>query len=429
MISFITVTRLLEINPISALLTRKHMDNVLDNVLKQTASFTPSPYNEDNTQKSNMQLLPVGLRPKSELTSKLQQVLNQHGAVLQLPGKVVISNISVHSTSIVLRWELPDQNAEVTADRTLIFSLQCYADVPFKFKKDKLVNFKKRFLNIGANSPGLSQDSGYHQDGSSDCTSQSSDIKSYNLPSIPASLRTSSSHNVSLITMQTPDMKDSNGKLEDHKEKLKTSNSNTPQGQVLQKTPVLPQSVRLAQTTPAARASGALLSLPPLLTKDGASKVNTRDIQSPSDSEHDPMSGSNLSGMLSDNEDTPRPNGQQQVSQPPPPPQLHTQMSSQTTDASSSNSTLSDEPTETSNNHAINIGRFCKGYAFEEIYCGQDSQFSYSGIVTGATYYFRVQCRNAVGEGPWSDTHKCSIIPSELDIIFIELYIYVLRVL
>ena len=419
--------RLLEINPISALLTRKHMDSVLDNVLKQTAAFTPSSRNEDNTQKSNMQLLPVGLRPKSELTSKLQQVLNQHGAVLQLPGKVVLSHVSVHSTSIVLRWELPDQNAEVTADRTLIFSLQCYADVPFKFKKDKIVNFNKRLLNIGTNSSCLSQDSGYYQDGSSDCTSQASDIKSGNLPSIPPSLRTSSSHNVSLITMQTPDMKDSNGKLEDRKEKLKNSNLHNPQGQVLHKTPMLPQSVMLAQTTPAARASGALLNLPPLLTKDGASKVNTRDIQSPSDSEHDPMSGSNLSGMLSDTEDTPRPNGQQQTSQQQQqqqqPPQLRTQMSSQTTDASSSNSTLSDEPTETSNDHVVNIGRFCKGYAFEEIYCGQDSQFSYSGIVTGATYYFRVQCRNAVGEGPWSDTYKCSIIPSELDIIFIELYI------
>lgn len=399
------------------------MDSVLDNVLKQTAAFTPSSRNEDNSQKSNMQLLPVSLRPKSELTSKLQQVLNQHGAVLQLPGKVVLSHVSVHSTSIVLRWELPDQNTEVTADRTLIFSLQCYADVPFKFKKDKIVNFNKRLLNIGTTSPGLSQDSGYHQDGSSDCTSQASDIKSGNLPSIPPSLRTSSSHNESLITMQTPDMKDSNGKLEDHKEKLKNSNSHTPQGQVLHKTPVLPQSVRLAQTTSAARASGALLNLPPLLTKDGSSKVNTRDIQSPSDSEHDPMSGSNLSGMLGDTEDTPRPNGQQKASQQQQqPPQLRTQMSSQTTDASSSNSTLSDEPTETSNNHAVNIGRFCKGYAFEEIYCGQDSQFSYSGIVTGATYYFRVQCRNAVGEGPWSDTYKCSIIPSELDIIFIELY-------
>lgn len=58
-------------------------------------------------------------------------------------------------------------------------------------------------------------------------------------------------------------------------------------------------------------------------------------------------------------------------------------------------------------NEYTELGRFCQGYAFEEIYCGEDTSFQYSGLVAGASYFFRVQCHNAAGWGPWSDTVKC----------------------
>ena len=74
------------------------------------------------------------------------------------------------------------------------------------------------------------------------------------------------------------------------------------------------------------------------------------------------------------------------------------------TDSSSDLSTTSEE---LSINEHTNLGRLCCGYAFEEIYCGEQANFHYSGLVAGASYYFRVHCHNAAGWGPWSDTVKC----------------------
>ena len=72
-----------------------------------------------------------------------------------------------------------------------------------------------------------------------------------------------------------------------------------------------------------------------------------------------------------------------------------------------SSSTDSDTSEDCNVNEFTNMGRFCKGYAFEEIYRGEKLNFHYSGLVPGATYYFRVRCHNAAGWGPWSDTIKC----------------------
>ncbi len=76
-------------------------------------------------------------------------------------------------------------------------------------------------------------------------------------------------------------------------------------------------------------------------------------------------------------------------------------------------SELSSEPAE---NQFTNVTRFCKGFAFEEIYCGDKTSFRYSGLVTGATYYFRVRCHNAAGWGPWSDTVKCMTVSGQLQV-------------
>lgn len=328
----------MELNATSTLLSRKHIDSAIENVLKQTEKFSLEDIDCD--EKGGNQILPVGLRPKQELTSKLQQVLNQHGLVLQLPEQPVFVEVKIQfGKSINLQWELPDQkNQEVTSDGTRSFSLHCFADVPFKFKKDKFQSFNRHLLQVKkTNSPGLSTDSGY-QDGVSDTTSLISDNKSSTLPILPAPLRTNSNYNVSLITMQTPDSKiDENG----------TSKSSL-------------NSVKLAQSNQAAQ----MLNLPALITK------STQD----------------------DDELSPQ-----------------TQQSSQCSSSSTSESSLSDQSTFHSVYDGINIGSFCEGYAFEEIYRGQKNKFCYSGIVPGATYYFRVHCRNNVGEGPWSDTYKCKI--------------------
>lgn len=78
------------------------------------------------------------------------------------------------------------------------------------------------------------------------------------------------------------------------------------------------------------------------------------------------------------------------------------------TDSSSSFSDLeTSEDLGTSQEEYVNVGRYCHGYAFEEIYNGEKANFHYSGLVSGATYYFRVRCHNAAGWGPWSDTVKC----------------------
>ncbi len=80
---------------------------------------------------------------------------------------------------------------------------------------------------------------------------------------------------------------------------------------------------------------------------------------------------------------------------------------------SDSSSLASELSSEFTDNQFTNVGRFCKGFAFEEIYCGEKPSFHYSGLVTGATYYFRVRCHNAAGWGPWSDTVKCMTSSSE----------------
>ena len=74
------------------------------------------------------------------------------------------------------------------------------------------------------------------------------------------------------------------------------------------------------------------------------------------------------------------------------------------TDSSSELSTTSEE---LSINEYTNLGRLCGGFVFEEIFCGEQPNFHYSGLVAGVSYYFRVRCHNAAGWGPWSDTVKC----------------------
>lgn len=440
-------SQLLELNSVSALIARNHMDKCMDAVLKQTAVFSPGDH-ESTDGRANTQLLTVGLMSKNELASRLQQVFVQHGAVLQLPEKPVFVDLKITMNLITIFWELPSQNLEVTADRTQVFSLQCFADVPFKFKKEKLITMNKRFLGAG-----VSPESGFYDP--SEISSQQSEERGGLLPSIPPSLL--GSRNISLITMNslqnkhqasdTPTLdtreqqEGADKPLHEEGDELLLSYSKAAVslgGPIPgQKAPrsvktIFPEPVRtnqrkdspsepklpliVAHRDHGSTHASALLNLPPLLTKtneEGKTKVfhpTSSNIQShgisPGTSDQDLFSDSNASGILADAEDTPRPSHHTGSESAGDNRGTHRQISSRPTEDSSS--TLSDSSDEQTENFT-NMGRFCKGYAFEEIYRGHDGRFQYSGVVTGATYYFRVRCRNAAGEGPWSNTVKCSV--------------------
>ena len=74
-------------------------------------------------------------------------------------------------------------------------------------------------------------------------------------------------------------------------------------------------------------------------------------------------------------------------------------------------SELSTTSEELGINEYTNLGWPCCGFTIniEEIFCGGQLNFHYSGLVAGASYYFRVHCHNEAGWGPWSDTVKCMI--------------------
>ena len=390
----------MELNPISALLVSKHANLALDTVLKQSASFTSDQEDNDgnnfsiSNHTSNTQLLPLGLRPRAELAQKLEQVLILQGAILQLPEMPTFTDIHIGTSSIFLTWRLEEENEEVASDSTLVFVLQCFADVPFKYKKEKLATFNRRLVhNTSALSP---VDSGY-QDGTSDASSQTSEAKVSTLPSIPDSLH-NSRNVISLTTTQTPDRNASDIQSLTHRSDTPVGSERPINQPAIGPKPATRQDlnhlfsnspVQTSQPTLAAKTSGALLNLPPLLTKTSEEGQTTVYNQSATEQDMVARSYHAKDGKLEDRTAN------------------YNEADTQTSSDSSVSSLHSNKLNQA---NAIKMDRFCKGFAFEEIYCGLNSSFTYSGVVAGATYYFRVRCRNAAGEGPWSDTYKCVIL-------------------
>lgn len=196
---FTLAKKLSELNPVSALLARKHMDKIIDTVLKQTAIFPEESTDTDPVGGSYDQLMPLGLncRPKQEVSQRMSQTLEQHGAILQLPGKPEIVSIKIHKESIHIKWKLLTENDELPFDRTMSYSLNCFADVPLEFKKNKILNFNKRFQNQLS---GRTPDSGF-KDEESDRSSQASENRPAG-PSLPSLLPSLPTNNVSLVTLQ-----------------------------------------------------------------------------------------------------------------------------------------------------------------------------------------------------------------------------------
>lgn len=347
--------------------------------------------------------VPLSLLP--DITSSLVDTLHQHGAVLQLPPQPNIQTAQVKAKAISLMWSVEEEASDVSSDRTMTYSLHCHADVPFRTKVK--LNFKKQFVRKM-----VTPESGFEE--MSELSSESKNT----FPSVPPSLL--GSRNISLIKLQ------GNASNE-----IKGSQSNDQKANDLVLKPIpgnitalLPEPIRLPKVadnmkqtpqllsnSPADRRRptttlqdnlfmdhpGAVLNLPPL--------VMNKPTTAPTDSE---LLSITTSGVFGDSEDASG-NSQSRDSSVGRMSTVGEETKTarmSRTDSSSSFSDLStseDLPQE----EYINVGRFCCGFAFEEIYNGEKTNFHYSGLVSGATYYFRVRCHNAAGWGPWSDTVKC----------------------
>ena len=415
------------------------MDANFDRALKLTGIAPPPAIQPD---------IPLSLLP--DITTNLAQTLNQHGAILQLPPKPWFVDIQVNGNAISLQWDVSDQASDITADRTVTFSLYCFADVPFKMKGK--LNFKRRLLRVGKLA---TPESGF-EDMSEGCESKTS------FPTLPASLL--GSQNISLVTVGSGDARkpseaftsssqkprlapeDAKESVPKHDDSVSTSYKTTtttttttntsttdqesaPKKTIVlkpsagKKTLLLPEPIRLPKPTeptttevklpphvvqstagagrPLANRTlqlhhaSTVLNLPPLIV--GKSERSR-------DSETELVSIT-TSGVFGDSEDT-------QCAPSPTTPKMSTVEEDKVSDGQNlkrtdSSSTDSDSSADCNVNAFTSMGRFCKGYAFEEIYCGEKLNFHYSGLVPGTTYYFRVRCHNAAGWGPWSDTIKC----------------------
>ena len=424
--SFFKAGQLLKLNPVSALLSRKHMDANFNKALKRTMLVIKPPTQPE---------VPLSLLP--DIAPTISQALGQHGAVLQLAPKPSFLDISVTTNTISLKWESPPEfTSDVTADRTLTFSLHCHADIPFKMKSK--ISFKKQIMS---NWKQPTPESGFE-----DFSETNS-----NFPSVPQSLL--GSRNISLIGLGRAETHDSGlAKPTNHDAGPRSHDPATPNQKlvldsvsgtdlasgpsrskvdggkgkeglpkVLLEPGRLPKPLaktgadtKLPEVVKPGLGGRAVPSLlPPSLlpSSSSAARLNLPPLRQTHETlaemETDQLSDSTtVSGTLADSEDprhSPTPENKTLTS--PGPKNPHT---GATTCTTSSSSTLSESSTDVQDSTFTNVGRFCRGFAFDEIYCGEDICFHYSGLLPGATYYFRVRCHNAAGWGPWSDTVKCT---------------------
>ena len=302
------------------------------------------------------------------------------------------------------------------ADRTLTFSLHCHADIPFKMKSKIL--FKKQFLGNGKQ---ITPESGFVDFSGTSTTEPSSSF-----PSVAQSLL--GSRNISLTAVGNVGAMNSTENLSHVDIANRSSNTET-QSKDKDKRGGLPRIVpdpskcKLAdtklpemvkpglglRTKPAllppsvvpSSASAARLNLPPLRQTRETLVENETDQLSDS---------TTVSGTLADSDDphatSNRPNRNTTTRGVKNPPRKNY--------STDSTSTLSDSSSDVCTPTFTNVGRFCRGFAFDEIYCGEEYTFLYSGLLPGATYYFRVHCHNAAGWGPWSDTVKCTTVQGKV---------------
>ena len=371
----LTATKLSKLNPVTALLSRKHMDLSLETALRQMSTSSHFAIQPD---------VPLSLLP--DITPALIGSLNQHGAILQLPPKPHFTDIKVAANTISLQWQVEDQSSDVvSSDRTMTFSLHCYGDIPYKLERK--LTFKKRMRNL------ITPESGFE-----DMSEMSSDSKS----TLPPSLL--GSRNVSTVAHYDTGELSRGRIIREESEENETTNVE-PMPSLLPepiRLPIrrneskLPQlvlqqsanaSLNLTNPDKSLKGSG-ILNLPPLIISKQDQPLQLLSMQSVANS-----------GVFGDTEEEDRSSSRMGSE--------GREQSDQHQGNAESTSLSSDLSGEVKLNEYTELGRCCQGYAFEEIYCGEDTGFQYSGLVAGASYFFRVQCHNAAGWGPWSNTVKC----------------------
>lgn len=367
----------------TGLLSRRHVDLSLERALDQTITSPHSRIQPD---------VPLTLLP--EITTNLVEMLKQHGAILQLPPKPQFSDTPLVATNTIqLQWGVLDLNTDVSSDRTLTYSLHCYSDIPYKMETK--ITFKKlRKL--------VTPESGFEE--MSDFGSESKST----FPSMPSSL---GSRNISSLTQQDylTGKQSKSQMIEEESEEPEYSSDHSTTSRDDPKPSLLPEPIRLpkrregtklpqlvthspktslsgsTRLQPSVSGSGGVLNLPPLIITKQDQPLQLVSMQSvPTNS-----------GIFETDTNSGRMSTVDEGEHSDPHKTSHAE-------SSASLSELSDEV-----NEYTDLGRFCQGFAFDEIYCGEETTFQYSGLVAGASYYFRVRCHNAAGWGPWSDTVKC----------------------
>ena len=318
-------------------------------------------------QITNQPEVPLSLIP--DVTPQVTQLLQQHGAVLQLPSCPNFTVVIVTSNSINLQWSLSDTE-DVTMDTTLNYSLEYHSKVPITITR----------YNSSRKSQMTSAESGFDDTS----TNSSSDYKSSQWGG-----------NVSLVTASsTPHKGSHDPDIPEHcdegKPKRLVELSDVNGKDIISS--LLPVPVHLptkpgelpAIVTTATKSSrqdsSSVLNLPPLKSSVAAiSPVDHVTVDHVSNT---------TSGVFAESEDSV-------------PMATRAQGETPTSDDDSNISTHISNYT--------NIGRHSNGIQFEEIYHGNATQYNYSSTVNGACYYFRLRCHNAAGWGPYSDIIKCTV--------------------
>lgn len=323
---------------ITSLLASSHLEQVFNTITMDTYHVPQ--------QVTNQPEVPLSLIPN--VNPQVIQLLQQHGAVLQLPSCPTLTVVTVTGIIISLQWSLGDTE-DVTMDTTLKYSLEYHAKLP---------STSMTRYNSSTKSHMASLESGF-DDGS---TNSSSDYWSSQLAA------TSTPHKGSRDP-EIPEQCNERNKHHTTKDVM---------------SPLLPTPLHLPTklgelpaivTTATKQDSSSILNLPPL--KSSVTAITVVDHVSNS-----------TSGVFAESEDS-------------------VPIATRTHGETPSSDDESNISTHGSN--YTNIGRHSSGIKFEEIYNGNATQYNYTGTVNGACYYFRLRCHNAAGWGPYSDIIKCTV--------------------
>lgn len=404
---------LLKLNPVAALLSRKHTDSSLEMALKQSTS-TPTTRSQPE--------VPLILHP--DIAKGMLEVLDRHGGILQLPPMPSFTEVKVTTNTIFLQWESSDQSGgSIASDRTVTFSLHCFANQSQNVKNKLAL---QQMLKPAHNT---TPESGFEEIMENPTGTSEHSVKFPPLlPSLVTEQRVQlvadssafpkmmSSTNAKALPSQETELRP--GERRNDKVPLKAGHVENSESNyaVASKSEAggmpaenLDAGIRKGNTLAGPKQTPMKLNLPPLIVSKPLPNSNsgkggnlTEGTSSPAYSWADTALESVASDISESTTVPPTP------SQGPPGEDGSTPDPSGDGKTSSTSSVDSRESISAHDSDYTNLGRYPKGYAYEEIYSGDKQSFHYSGLVPGAIYYFRVRSHNAAGWGPWSDTIKCT---------------------